>query len=372
MTSNAPETAHPTRLDPMDYTRDELVDILKRMGEPRFRATQIFKWLYQKGVDDFFKMTDISKLSQRKFDATFLTDSVVIETTKEARDGTKKFLFRLTDGNAVEGVLIPNAPRLTLCVSTQVGCRMGCAFCKTAQMGWIRDLRPGEIVGQVCRVQSHIGQRQKITNIVFMGMGEPLDNPENTLKAIEILGYPDGFQFSHRRLTVSTCGLVNRLMELGDKTKRFRLAVSLNAADNETRSRLMPVNRRFPIEELLAACRAIGLRNRERITFEYVLLKGVNDRPRDAKALVKLLSPLKAKVNLIPFNETEGIPFARPDEGTILGFQEILLSAHLTAMIRDSRGGDISAACGQLATASPVSSLSFPAAEDGGGMTRTV
>ncbi|RTZ90907.1 MAG: 23S rRNA (adenine(2503)-C(2))-methyltransferase RlmN [Deltaproteobacteria bacterium] len=334
-----------------DYPKDELVELLKKMGEPRFRATQLFKWLYQKGITDFTKMTDISKLSQRKFDATFESTSVAIETRETSRDGTTKYLYRLTDGKAIEGVLIPDPPRLTLCVSTQVGCRMGCAFCKTARMGLIRNLRTGEIVDQVCQVQAAIGPKRKITNLVFMGMGEPLDNLENALKAIEILGASDGFQFSHRRLTVSTCGLVNQLESLGDKTKRFRLAVSLNAADNETRNRLMPVNRKYPIERLLAACQAISLRNRERVTFEYVMLKGVNDREQDAKALVRLFRGFKVKINLIPFNETEGIPFKRPAEKAILRFQEILVNANMTAIIRSSRGDDISAACGQLATA---------------------
>lgn len=333
------------------HTKDELVDILNRMGEPRFRATQLFKWIYQKGVTDFSRMTDISKLSQRKFDAAFIPESVSIVTAETSRDGTVKYLYRLADGKAVEGVLIPDPPRLTLCVSTQVGCRMGCAFCKTARMGWFRNLSAGEIVDQVCQVNTHIGPRRKVTNIVFMGMGEPLDNLENTLKAIEILGSAEGLQFSHRRLTVSTCGLVNKLTGLGNITKRFRLAVSLNAADDEIRDRLMPINRKYPIARLLEACRTISLRNRERITFEYVLLKDVNDRQKDAKALVKLFHGVKVKINLIPFNETEGIPFARPSDATILKFQKILLDAHMTAIIRDSRGDDISAACGQLATA---------------------
>jgi 23S rRNA (adenine2503-C2)-methyltransferase len=334
-----------------DYTKSELIEILKGMGEPRFRATQLFQWIYQKGITDFFRMSNISKLSQRKFDATFVPTSVTIEKSQLSRDGTTKYLYRLADGRAVEGVLIPDPPRLTLCVSTQVGCRMGCAFCKTAQMGWIRNLRTGEIVDQVCQVNALIAPKRKITNIVFMGMGEPLDNLENTLKAIEILGSPEGLQFSHRRLTVSTCGLVHRLEKLGEKTKRFRLAVSLNAADNATRDRLMPINRAYPIERLLKTCRVISLRHRERITFEYVLLKGVNDRPQDAKALVKLFHGFKVKLNLIPFNETEGIPFKRPDAAAVLEFQKILLDAHMTAIIRASRGDDIAAACGQLATA---------------------
>ncbi len=333
-----------------DYTKNELIGMLKKMGEPRFRATQLFKWVYQKGVEDFSRMTDISRFSQAKFEASLLPRSIEIEKTVTARDGTRKYLYRLLDGQAVEGVLIPDSPRLTLCVSTQVGCRMGCAFCKTARMGWVRNLTAGEMVDQVCRVQAAIGPKRRITNLVFMGMGEPLDNLEQVLKAIEILGAPEGFQFSHRRITVSTCGLVDRLMALGEAAKRFRLAVSLNAADNETRSRLMPVNRRFPLEELLATCRSISLRNRERITFEYVLLKGINDRKRDAQALIKLFHGFKVKINLIPFNETEGIPFRRPDGGTVQRFREILLNAHMTAMIRDSRGDEISAACGQLAT----------------------
>ncbi len=332
------------------YTKDELIEILAKMGEPRFRATQLFKWIYQKGIADFSKMTDISKISQRKFDAFFTPQSLSIEQTEISRDGTTKYLFRLQDGNAVEGVLIPDPPRLTLCVSTQVGCRMGCAFCKTARMGWIRHLNTDEIVDQVCQVSAKIKPKQKITNIVFMGMGEPLDNLDNTLKAIEILGSTDGFQFSHRRLTVSTCGLVDKMKRIGDASKRFRLAVSLNAADDDTRSLLMPINNRFPIASLLNACWEISLRNRERITFEYVLLKGINDRPKDAFQLVNLMKGHKAKINLIPFNETEGIPFKRPDDATILTFQKILLDSYLTAIIRSSRGDDISAACGQLAT----------------------
>jgi len=337
-----------------DYTKGELIALLKRVGEPRFRAIQLFKWVYQKGVMDFFKMTDISKLSQRKFDASFYLNSLGIVKSEVSRDGTTKYLYRLFDGRKVEGVLIPDPPRLTLCVSTQVGCKMGCAFCKTAKMGWVRKVSAGEIVDQVCQVNALIGPKRKITNIVFMGMGEPLDNLENTLKAIEILGSPEGLQFSHRRLTVSTCGLVDKLISLGDITKRFRLAVSLNAADNETRNRLMPINRKFPIERLLTTCKTISLRNRERITFEYVMLKGVNDRVRDARALIRLFHGFKVKINLIPFNETEDIPFERPDETTILAFQKILLDVHMTAIIRSSRGDDISAACGQLATAGAV------------------
>ena len=340
-----------------DLTREDLIKQLSQMGEKRFRATQLFKWLYQKGVADFSRMSDISRLSQARFAAAFLPTSIRVLKTQQSRDGTEKLLYGLHDGQSVEGVLIPDGRRMTLCVSTQVGCKMGCAFCRTARMGWIRDLAAGEIVDQVCQASKRLGREQRITNVVFMGMGEPLDNLDNVRKAIEILGYPEGFSFSHRRMTVSTCGLVDKLNDLGAWTKRFRLAVSLNAADNETRNRLMPVNRRFPIEKLLAACRKITLRNRERVTFEYILLKGVNDGLKDAKALARLIAPLKAKVNLIPFNETDDIPFKRTGEKEMLAFQEVLLNAHLTAMIRDSRGRDISAACGQLSSEEAGSGL---------------
>jgi 23S rRNA (adenine2503-C2)-methyltransferase len=331
-----------------DLTREDLITRLSALGEKRFRATQLFKWLYQKGVEDFFRMSDISRLSQERFVSVFLPASVRVLKTQKSRDGTEKLLYGLHDGQSVEGVLIPDSRRMTLCVSTQVGCKMGCAFCRTAKMGWIRNLSAGEIVDQVCQASKRLGRGRRITNVVFMGMGEPLDNLDNVQRAIEILGYPEGFSFSHRRITVSTCGLVGELNGLGMWTKRFRLAVSLNAADNETRNRLMPVNRRFPIEKLLAACQKITLRNRERVTFEYILLKGVNDGLKDARALARLVAPLKAKVNLIPFNETENIPFKRTGEKEMLAFQEVLLKAHLTAIIRDSRGRDIAAACGQL------------------------
>jgi len=333
-----------------DLTREDLIARLSTLGEKRFRATQLFKWLYQKGIEDFSRMSDISRLSQERFASVFLPVSVRVLKTQKSQDGTEKLLYGLHDGRSVEGVLIPDSRRVTLCVSTQVGCKMGCAFCRTAKMGWIRDLSAGEIVDQVCQASKHLGRVRRITNVVFMGMGEPLDNLDNVQKAIEILGYPEGFSFSHRRITVSTCGLVEELNGLGPWAKRFRLAVSLNAADNETRNRLMPVNRRFPIEKLLAACRKIALRNRERVTFEYILLKGVNDGLKDARALARLVAPLKAKVNLIPFNETEDIPFKRTGEKEMLAFQEVLLKAHLTVMIRDSRGHDIAAACGQLSS----------------------
>jgi 23S rRNA (adenine2503-C2)-methyltransferase len=340
-----------------DLTRKDLATHLSKMGEKKFRATQLFKWLYQKGTDDFSRMSDISRLSQERFASAFLPASIRVLKTQQSQDGTEKLLYGLHDGYTVEGVLIPDTRRMTLCVSTQVGCKMGCTFCRTAKMGWVRDLSAGEIVDQVCQASKHLGHNRKITNIVFMGMGEPFDNLDNVRKAIEILGYPEGFSFSHRRITVSTCGLVDKLNSLGEWTKRFRLAISLNAADNETRNRLMPVNQRFPIEKLLASCREITLRNRERVTFEYILLKGMNDSLKDAKTLARLLAPLKAKVNLIPFNETEGIPFKRTGKKEMLAFQAVLLKAHLTAIIRDSRGNDIAAACGQLSSEEAGSGL---------------
>jgi 23S rRNA (adenine2503-C2)-methyltransferase len=268
--------------------------------------------------------------------------------TEEARDGTKKFLFELGDKNRIESVLIPDKDRLTLCISTQAGCAFGCRFCLTGKIGWKRNLTTSEILNQILAVRETLDGKRSITNIVLMGMGEPLANYQNTMKAIELMLHPDAFKFSSRRVTLSTVGLLPEMEKMAKERIRFRLAISLNATDEETRSHLMPVNRRYPLKKVLELCRKFPLQPRSRITFEYVMVKDINDSPRDAKRLLKILKGIPSKVNLIPLNEAPGIPFKRPSDETVREFQEILMEGGLTTIVRASKGAEISAACGQL------------------------
>ncbi len=331
-----------------DLTRNEMVAVLAGMGKERFQADQIIAWLYRHRVDNLAEMTNLSRVFRQQLEEVATVQSLTCQATETAADGTKKFLFRLFDDSCVETVLIPEPKRLTLCLSTQVGCRQGCRFCVTGRQGFHRNLKVGEIVDQVVQVQKHVDREQRrISNIVFMGMGEPLDNLDVLVKAIEILKYDDGLQFSSRRITVSTCGLVPGMEKLGAQAD-VCLAISLNATEDETRSRLMPINRRYNLKTLLSACRRFPLKRRSRITFEYILLKDLNDRLADAVRLVKLLKPLKSKINLIPFNEHPDLPYQRPTDEQISAFQAILLDSGMTSIIRKSKGADISAACGQL------------------------
>jgi 23S rRNA (adenine2503-C2)-methyltransferase len=263
-------------------------------------------------------------------------------------DGTRKYLFDLGDGNQVESVLIPDDGRLTLCISTQAGCAMGCRFCLTGMGGFARDLTSGEILDQILGVVRELGGAERITNCVLMGMGEPLANYAMVKKALEIMASDLGLGLSRRRITLSTAGLIPQMKRLFAEGVPCRLAVSLNAATQRVRAHLMPIARRYPLGALLAACRELPLPPRERITFEYVLIQGVNDGEGDAKRLTQVLRGIRCKINLIPFNECPGIPFCRPREKEILLFQKILMEAGYMTIIRESRGGAISAACGQL------------------------
>lgn len=330
-----------------NFTEASLVRWLEKHDIASYRAGQILRWIYHRGVSSFAEMTDLSKDLR-----AFLSDRLHItridaKGVQISEDGSKKYLFRLRDGQYIESVLIPEPGHYTLCISTQVGCAMGCEFCLTGRGGLVRNLEPAEIVNQVCAVKKNLDGQTPLTNIVLMGMGEPLANYRNVVQAINMITGNNGFQFSNRRVTLSTAGLVPKIDDLGRDVK-VNLAVSLNAADNETRSRLMPVNRTYPIEEVLSACKRFPLPSRRTIMFEYILIAGVNDSPRDAERLAKLLKPLRAKINLIPFNPFQGTQFERPEEAVILAFQDILLSRHFTAVIRYSKGGDICAACGQL------------------------
>ena len=337
----------------LELDRDALVSWLADRRIESYRADQILKWLYTRQADSFDRMTNLSKDMRALLGSHFTIDRLKTEHIAASRDGTRKYVFELKDGKRIESVLIPERDHYTLCLSSQVGCAQGCGFCLTSKMGIQRNLSMAEIVSQVRDIKNDLKDPKSLTNLVFMGMGEPLVNYRNLVAAIQIITDENyGFAFAGRRVTVSTAGLASRLADLGRDT-RANLAVSLNAADNDTRSRLMPINRKYPIEKLLEACRQFPLRGGRRITFEYVLLKDVNDTPDDAYRLAKLLRPVKSKINLIPFNSHPGCRYQRPPEDTILRFQEILIDKNYTVMIRRSKGQDISAACGQLATYGP-------------------
>jgi len=336
------------KVDLKNLTFQELKNFITSFGKESYRSIQILRWLYQKGVHSIDEMTNLSNKFRQELKEVGTLSSLHPLRIEEARDGTKKFLFQLEDGNRIESVLIPDKSRLTLCISTQVGCALGCQFCLTGKKGWKRDLILSEILNQILAVRETLKGGASITNIVLMGMGEPLANYDHTLKAIELMTHPEAFKFSSRRITLSTVGLLPELERLSKEKISFRLAVSLNASDEETRNYLMPVNRRYPLRKLLEACRNFPLRPRTRITFEYVLVAGVNDAPQDARRLSKLLRGIPSKINLIPLNEAPGIPFKRPTEGTIKEFQEILMRDGFTAIVRASKGLEISAACGQL------------------------
>ena len=336
------------KIDLKNLSQAELESFTASFGKERYRSIQILRWLYQRRVHSFDEMTNLSKKFRQALEGVSFISNLHPLLVEESRDGTKKFLFQLEDGNRIESVLIPDKKRLTLCISTQVGCAMGCRFCLTGKKGLKRSLTTAEIVNQILAVRETLPDKTSITNIVLMGMGEPLANYENTLKAIGLMTYPEAFKFSSRRVTLSTVGLLPQVEQLSKEKVRFRLAISLNASDEEKRSRLMPVNRLHPLKKILEICRKFPLQPRARITFEYVLLQGENDSPEDAKGLLKMLKGIPSKVNLIPLNEAPGIPFKKPSEERIRQFQDILMEGGLTTIVRASKGADISAACGQL------------------------
>ncbi len=338
----------PPKTDLKNLGPSELEGFIASFGKERYRSIQILRWLYLKGAHSLYEMTNLSKKFRQTLEQVSFISALHLLQTEESRDGTKKFLFQLEDGNRIESVLITEKKRRTLCISTQVGCAMACKFCLTGKKGLKRNLTTSEIVNQILAVRETLPGNISITNIVLMGMGEPLANLENTLRAIELMIHPEAFKFSSRRVTLSTVGLLPELEQLARGKIRFRLAISLNASDEETRSRLMPVNRRHPLKRILEICRRFPLQPRARITFEYVLLQGENDSIDDAKRLVKILRGIPSKVNLIPLNEAPGIPFKKPSGERIRQFQDILMEAGFTAIVRAGKGADISAACGQL------------------------
>jgi 23S rRNA (adenine2503-C2)-methyltransferase len=342
-----------TRIPITGLTFAKLAAEIAVLGKEKYRTEQIFFWLYRRRVSSFAEMTNVSKevraLLEEKF---YIPSAPLLSTQVSEEDNAHKYLFQCADKRTIETVLMPIKDRLTQCVSSQVGCAMACAFCNTGDMGLMRNLRTHEIVDQVLQVAriyppwvSGFGDR--ITNIVYMGMGEPLHNLESVLDSIDILTHPHGFNISHRKITVSTSGLVPQMLELGRRSK-VNLAVSLNATTDELRSEIMPVNKRYNLKALLDGCRAYELGPGRRITFEYVLLKGLNDTRQDAQRILALLKGIPSKVNLIPYNPHPASPFLRPDLPSVMAFQKYLLDRDVTTTIRISKGPDILAACGQL------------------------
>ncbi len=340
----------PKKINIKSMGREELQTDLVDRGFKKFRAGQILTWVNTNYARSFEEMTNIPKMERALLSSIFIISKPNIVRTEVAKDGTRKFLFELEDAHTVESVLIPDEDRQTLCISSQIGCQQACRFCLTGSRGFTRDLKAFEIVDQVLEISRilHQEKKRRITNIVLMGMGEPLANFDEVLKALLVIASDKGLGFATRRVTVSTNGLVPEIEKLGRSGVRVNLAISLNATTDEVRDRIMPVNRRYPIKELLAACRHYPLESRRRITFEYVMLRGVNDTAEDARRLARLLRGIKCKVNLIPFNPFPGSVFDRPDDAAVLSFQRILLDHHYITPVRESRGRDISAACGQL------------------------
>lgn len=327
---------------------------LAKLGKEKYRTEQVFFWLYRRRVRSFAEMTNVSKdvraLLEERF---YIPQPPRVSSQVSKEDQAIKTLFRLSDQRTIETVLMPIKDRLTQCVSSQVGCAMACSFCNTGDMGLMRNLKTHEIVDQVLEVAreypNEIVQKfgDRITNIVYMGMGEPLHNLQNVLDSIDILTHPHGFNISHRKITVSTSGLVPQMLELGKRSK-VNLAVSLNATTDELRDQIMPVNRRYKLKDLLDGCRNYELGPGRRITFEYVLLRGLNDSRSDAQRIIKLLAGIPAKVNLIPFNAHPASPYKRPPIDEVMAFQKYLLDRNVMTTIRISKGPDILAACGQL------------------------
>ncbi len=342
----------------LDLTKTELAETIS----PPFRATQIYQWIYQKHAESFEAMRNIPKKLRAQLDEAYDLSPLQTVNVEVSSDGSKKYLFRCRDGVTIESVLLPmkkaryddsgkllQETKYTVCVSSQVGCKIGCAFCLTAKGGFTRNLTAGEIVAQVLEIKkdNRIAHNRRL-NIVYMGMGEPLDNIENVAKAVKIFNDPDGLSISARRQTISTSGLSSQIKKLGEMNLGVLLAISLHAVDDTLREKLMPINKAYNIESIIDAVKNFPIDQRKRVMFEYLVMKGLNDDIKSAKKLVKLLHGIKAKVNLIYFNPYPGSPFQRPEKEDMLAFQEYLIKHGVLCTIRQSKGLDISAACGQL------------------------
>jgi len=326
----------------------ELEEFLARWGKERYRARQLSRWIYQRFADDFAGMTDLSKEFRALLAESCRVCAPPAERVEVSADGTEKFLFRLEDGEAVESVLIPDDDRRTLCISSQAGCALSCGFCATGAGGFRRNMTSAEIVHQVCFAAKRLSERgERLSNVVFMGMGEPLQNAREVSRTISILLSQFGFGLSGKRVTVSTAGIVPEMLALA-REHPVSFAVSINAANEELRSALMPINRKYPLRDVVAAMRRIPLQSGRKVTAEYVLLAGVNDSDEDARALSRLFRGARIKVNLIALNPHEASPYRAPRRESVDRFRNILLAAGIQAITRERRGADIRAACGQL------------------------
>jgi len=349
--------SHPKKIL-QDYTKEELAQMVK----PAFRVKQIYSWVYHKYVESFDQMKNLPKAMREELEEKFTLTPLKMLTVQDSIDGSRKYLFELHDGHTVEVVLllmrdkeyhedgsIKHQERYTVCISSQVGCKVGCAFCLTAKGGFMRDLTAGEIVEQVRQIKKHnrIDANRRV-NLVFMGMGEPLDNLDAVAKAVKIFADPDGMAIATHRQTISTSGLSSKIKKLGDMDLGINLAISLHAVDDQLREQLMPINKAYNIQSIMDAVKAFPVNSRKRVMFEYLVIKGVNDDISAAKKLLSLLDGIKAKVNLIYFNPYGGTEFKRPEESDMIAFQEYLVKRGLLCTIRESKGLDISAACGQL------------------------
>lgn len=335
-----------------DLTHAELKDVLKTAGFSPFGATQIFDWVYRKWVFNPAEWTNVSKGSKEFLSENYDMNLLQIVWNGLSKDGTRKFLVKMTDGQTVETVAIPARDRLTLCVSSQVGCAVGCTFCHTATQGLKRHLKPGEVVGQYLAVQDwlmkNVHAEEKLTNIVYMGQGEPLHNYENMKKATQIFMQENGLNLGQRRITLSTSGLVPAIEKLAIDFPPVNIAISLHSARNDVRTELMPINKVYDLQRLFTAIKQIPLKAHRRITYEYLLAADINDTQEDVDALAKLLNPRESKINLIPFNEYPGSKYKRPSEQKIMWFLDQMIKKGFTCTIRTTKGTDILAACGQL------------------------
>ena len=326
----------------------ELEDLVVSLGHKRFHARQIYRWIWKRGVTDIAEMTDLSAELRAALTTAATVSMPAVVKHDVSEDGTQKFVMRMADGRLIESVFIPDTPKQTFCVSTQVGCAMGCTFCLTGKMGLVRNLSAAEISGQVRLLARSLDLLDKPFNIVLMGMGEPLHNYDATMKALKMLNRNEGLAVHPKRVTLSTVGLVPMMDRLSTEELMPNLAVSLHASSDAVRAEIVPSNRKYSLQDIVEACQRFPLAKRRRIMFEYVMLAGVNDSPADARKLVKVLAGVKAKVNLLPLNAAAGIPYDRPPDDRVNEFAKILAERGLMVSVRKSRGRDIRAACGQL------------------------
>jgi 23S rRNA (adenine2503-C2)-methyltransferase len=334
--------------DIKDISREMLRRRLKDEGFSPFNADQIYDWVYRKRIDDFEQMTNLSKKLRQRLSESYICRHLAVNDRRISADGTEKFLFRLSDGAAIETVLIPEPERNTLCMSSQVGCKYSCAFCVSGRGGFVRNLTTAEIVDQLYLVNGLVDAEKRVTNVVFMGVGEPLDNYDNLMAAIDVIGDEKGIYLGRRKISISTCGIVPAIERLLQEDRGIRLSLSLHAADNETRSKIMPVNRRYPLEQLIPLLDRYSRRYSRSVFYEYILIKGLNASVEDARKLTRLLKGTQAKINLIPYNPSPYFDWQPPTSEDIQAFRDVLEKSGIFYTVRKPRGQDIAAACGQL------------------------